>query len=195
MPFRDCGGSHRPPFRNCGRAFDSADAARTAEALANRPDLATRCFGCRAEKKKNAVNHSHVWNAGVGRNEEERKRDTTFFSFTVVAQTCCQSVQSHSGPVRVHGASHGSRSLRFVQKTFTLHRAMSYITPHLMTPRTGTPSSLILNPSLSEHKPCGDLRPQLSGAVAELRPFTGCEPNRIVEDPGVQALHRRRSVH
>ena len=129
------------------------------------------------------MHHSHVWNAGVGTNEAERKRDTTFFSFTVVAQTCCQSVQSHIGPMRVHGASHGSHSLRCAQKkTFTLHRAMSYITPHLMTPRTGTPSSLILNHSFSEHKPCGDLRPQLSGAVAEPRPFTGSEPKQLAED-------------
>ena len=43
-----------------------------------------------------------------------------------------------------------------------------------MTPSTGTPSTLILNLSFSEHKPCGDLRPQLSGALAEPRPFTTC---------------------
>ena len=36
---------------------------------------------------------------------------------------------------------------------------------------TGTPSSLILNHSFSEHKSCGVLRPQ-SGALAEPRPFT-----------------------
>ena len=49
---------------------------------------------------------------------------------------------------------------------------MSYVTPHLTTPTTGTPSSLFLNPSFGEHKPCGDLRPLLSGALAEPRPFT-----------------------
>ena len=58
---------------------------------------------------------------------------------------------------------------------------MSYITPHWMTPSAGTPSSLILNPFLSEHTPCGDLRPQLSGALAEPRP-TGCEPKQLAEN-------------
>ena len=56
---------------------------------------------------------------------------------------------------------------------------MSYVTPHLMTPSTGTPSSLMLNPSLSDHKPCGDLRPQLSGALAEPGPFTGKNPSLL----------------
>ena len=53
---------------------------------------------------------------------------------------------------------------------------MSYISPHLVTPSTGTPPPFILNPSFSEHKPCGDLRPQVSGALPEPRPFTGHEP-------------------
>ena len=59
-------------------------------------------------------------------------------------------------------------------KTVTLHRSMSYVTPHLITPSTGTPSlsptlssSHVLHPPLSEHKPCGDLRPHLSGAFVE----------------------------
>ena len=65
------------------------------------------------------------------------------------------------------------------QKTVTLHRALSYVVPHLITPSTGTLSlsstlfsSHVLHPPLSEHKPCGDLRPHLSGALAEPRPFT-----------------------
>ena len=75
-----------------------------------------------------------------------------------------------------------SRSTMFVScpKTFTLHRAMSYVTPHLTTPSTCTPSlsstlssSHVLHPPLSENKPCGDPRPHLSGALAEPRPFTG----------------------
>ena len=41
----------------------------------------------------------------------------------------------------------------------------------MMTPSQGTPSSHVLHPSLSEHKLCGDLRPHLSGALAEPRPF------------------------
>ena len=59
---------------------------------------------------------------------------------------------------------------------------MSYVTPHLTTPSTGTPSSLFLNPSFSEHKPCGDPRPQLSGALAEPRPFAGYEPKQLAEN-------------
>ena len=74
-----------------------------------------------------------------------------------------------------------SRSTLFVScsKTVTLHRAMTYVTPHLITLSTGIPSvsstlssSHVLHPPLSEHKPCGDLRPPLSGALAEPRPFT-----------------------
>ena len=56
------------------------------------------------------------------------------------------------------------------------------VTPHLMTPSTGTPSSLILDPSFSEHKLCGELRPQLSGALAEPRPCTGYKPKQLAED-------------
>ena len=37
-------------------------------------------------------------------------------------------------------------------------------------------------PLLSEHKPCGDLRPHLSGALAGPRPFTGCEPKQLTEN-------------
>ena len=75
-------------------------------------------------------------------------------------------------------------------KTVTHHRAMSYVTPHLITPSTGTPSlsptlsfSHVPHPLLSEHKPCGDLRPHLSGALAELRPLTGYEPKQLAENP------------
>ena len=68
-------------------------------------------------------------------------------------------------------------------KTITPHRAMSYITPHLMTPSTGTPSSLVLEPFLSAcTNLCEDLRPQLSGALAEPRPFAGYEPKQVAED-------------
>ena len=70
----------------------------------------------------------------------------------------------------------------FLQKTCTLHRAMSYVTPHMMTPSTGTPSSHVLHPSLSEHTPCGDLRPHLSGALAEPRPCSGYEPKQLAEN-------------
>ena len=60
--------------------------------------------------------------------------------------------------------------------------AMSYTLPHLMTPSTGSPSSLFLNQSSSEQKPCDDRRPQLSGAFAEPRPLTGYEPKQLAED-------------
>ena len=48
VSFRGCGGTRMPPFRECGGASDSADAARTSGSWANRPDLATQCFGRRA---------------------------------------------------------------------------------------------------------------------------------------------------
>ena len=77
----------------------------------------------------------------------------------------------------------------FCSKTVTLHRAMSYVTFHLITQSTGTPSlsstlssSHVLHPPLSEHKPCGDLRPHLSGPLVEPRPFTGCEPQQLAEN-------------
>ena len=59
---------------------------------------------------------------------------------------------------------------------------MSYITSHLMKPSTGTPSSFVLNPSFSEHKPCGDLRPQLSDALADPDRLQVCEPKQLTED-------------
>ena len=40
----------------------------------------------------------------------------TIFSCTVVAQTCCQSVQSHIDPMRMHGSSHEAHCLHFAQK-------------------------------------------------------------------------------
>ena len=85
---------------------------------------------------------------------------------------------------RASRVAHESRSTLLVScpKTVTLHRAVSYVTPHLMTPSTGTPSSLILNPSFSEHNPCGDQLPQLSGALAELGLFTGYEPKQLAEN-------------
>ena len=67
-------------------------------------------------------------------------------------------------------------------KTVILHRAMSQVTPHLMTPSTGILSSHVLHPPLSEHKPCGDLRPHLRGALVEPRPFTDYEPKQLAED-------------
>ena len=35
---------------------------------------------------------------------------------------------------------------------------------------------------MSKHKPCGDLRPQLSGALAKPRLFTGFEPKQLAEN-------------
>ena len=78
VSFRGCDGPHMLLIRECGRAPDSADTARTSGSWANRPDLATRCFGRRAEKKENSTNRRHPWNAGVGSNEVERKRGTNF---------------------------------------------------------------------------------------------------------------------
>ena len=69
----------------------------------------------------------------------------------------------------------------FAQKTFIFQRAMRRHTSLDDTARS-TLSSLILNPSLSEHKPCGDLRLHLSGALAEPRRFTGYEAKQLAEN-------------
>ena len=87
---------------------------------------------------------------------------------TVILSLVSRTDVTHHAWLKNHGAHCVSV---FAPRTFTLHRAMSHVTPHLMTPSTGTPSSLILNPSFSEHKPCGDPRPHLSGALAEPRPL------------------------
>ena len=72
----------------------------------------------------------------------------------------------------------------FRPKTFTSHphRAMSCTLQNL-TPRTGTASSPFPESVFQQpEQPCEDQRPQKSGALTELPPFTGYEPNRIVED-------------
>ena len=51
-----------------------------------------------------------------------------------------------------------------------------------MKPSTGTPSSHVLHPPLSEHETCGDLRPHLGGALAEPPPFTGYKPKQLAEN-------------
>ena len=71
VPFR-CGGSHT----SAAEHLKSADAAKTSGSWTNRPDLATQCCSCRAEKRESSTNHSHVWNAGSS--EAERKRGTNF---------------------------------------------------------------------------------------------------------------------
>ena len=51
------------------------------------------------------------------------------------------------------------------------------------TPRTGTPSSPFPESVFQRsEQPCEDQRPQQSGALTELPPLTGYEPNRIAED-------------
>ena len=63
------------------------------------------------------------------------------FSSTVVAQTCCQSVQSHIDPHALARLKSRGTLSAFRPKTLIPHRAISYTLPHLMTPHTGTPSS------------------------------------------------------
>ena len=99
----------------------------------------------------------------------------TIFSCTFVAQTCFYLLSECTHWLHaVAWLKSRSTSSAFRPKTLTPHRAMSYTLPHLMTPSTGTLSSLILNQSFCEPNPCEDRRPQLSGAVAEPRPFAGC---------------------
>ena len=94
----------------------------------------------------------------------------------VSLQSCCQSVQSNSGPRSTLSA--------FRPKTFTPNprRTMSYVLQNL-APRPGTPSSPFPESVFQRaEQPCGDQRPQQSGALTELPPLTGCKPNRIAED-------------
>ena len=105
---------------------------------------------------------------------------------TVVAQACCQSVQSHIDPVRMHGSSHEAHCLRFAPKNaLTSSRNVVYHAT-LDETKDGHSSSLILNPSFSEHRPCGNLRPQLSGALVEPRPLTSYAPRQLAEDQDYQ---------
>ena len=89
------------------------------------------------------------------------------YSHTLTACTCMAQVTKHIVCVSPRSTHTSSRSVAL---------------PHLMTPSTDTPSSHVLHPPISLHKPCGDLRPQLSGALAEPRPFTGNEPKQLVEN-------------
>ena len=83
----------------------------------------------------------------------------------VSLQSSCQSVQSH---IDLHAPS-------------WLHRAKSYTLQNL-TPRTGTPSSPFPESVfLQSEQTCGDQRPQHRGALTEIPPLTGYEPNRIAE--------------
>ena len=100
----------------------------------------------------------------------------------VVSQSCCQSVQSHIDPMHLHGSSHERRCLRFAQKTLTPHRAMSYTFAALDCTKHGHTFLTFLNQSSSEQNPCEDRRTQLSGSLAEPRPFAGNAPKQLVED-------------
>ena len=90
----------------------------------------------------------------------------TFFS-CAFCQRACPSLlsqlsrwiqpQSHALTPRTRVAR-DSRSTLFVScpKTVTPRRAMSHVTSHLRTPSTGTPSSHVPHPPVSEPKPCAD---------------------------------------
>ena len=70
-------------------------------------------------------------------------------------------------------------------KTVTLHHPLSYVTPHMITPGTCTPSlSSTLSsshPLVSQLQSCGDLRPHPSGPLAEPGPFRGYEPRQLLK--------------
>ena len=87
----------------------------------------------------------------------------------------------------LHGSSHEAHCLRFAPKTLTPHRAMSYTLPHLMTPRTGTPSSPFPGSvSQAAEQPCEDRRPQQCGPLTE--------PTHITVEPSCDwclVPHRR----
>ena len=84
--------------------------------------------------------------------------------------------------MHLHGSSHEAQCA-FRPKTLTPHRAMSYTFPHLMTPRTGTPSSPFPESVFQRaEQPCEDPQPQLSGALTEEPHCTGYEPHWLAED-------------
>ena len=60
---------------------------------------------------------------------------------------------------------------------------MWYTSPHLVTPRTGTPPSPFPESVFQRaESPCEDRRPQLSGALTEQPHFVGYEPMQLAED-------------
>ena len=131
------------------------------------------------------------WQSTAGANSTPSAH--TFFSCTV-CQRACPSLLSqlyshlvtwrHTLTPRTRVAQgiteHSVSVLR--QKTVTPRRAVSYVTPHLITPSTGTPSSHVLHAPVNEHKPCGDPRCNPSGALAEPRPFTVYEAKQPAEN-------------
>ena len=105
----------------------------------------------------------------------------TFFSCTVVVQSSCHCLQALTSRI-----TSGSRITEHV---------VSVLLPNSYTsPSTGTPSSHVQHPPLSEHKPCGDPRPHLSGALAEPRPCTGSEPKQLAENQDHSHFTRDKQV-
>ena len=81
--------------------------------------------------------------------------------------TCVAQVTKHIvcvSPKNTHSSSHNVEHLATLGDT-----------------GTGTPSSLLLNQSFCEHKPCEDRRPQLSGALAKPRPFQVTIPSSLLK--------------
>ena len=92
------------------------------------------------------------------------------FSCTILAQSRCSLVVI----VFSHTLTHAPARLK--------SRSTLPALPHLMTPRTGTPSSPFEQVFQRAERPCEDRRPQLSGAMAEPQLFTGYEHQQLAED-------------
>ena len=78
----------------------------------------------------------------------------TFFSRTVCAVILSLTSRNHA---RLKAQESRSTLLVSCPKTVTLHRAMSYVTPHLVTQSTGTPS---FSPTQSSSHASTSLRAQ-----------------------------------
>ena len=70
-----------------------------------------------------------------------------------------------------------------------IHMPSRNVVRHTSLDDTEHGQSLVPNPSFSEHKPCEDPRPQLSGALAEPRLFTDEQLARQRPDSALDLVH------
>ena len=125
---------------------------------------------------------------GEGRGERGKQHTVhTFFLMrsccTVILSLTSRTNLTHHAWLKNHGAHCWCFSTKHSHFIEEWHQARAL------------PSSLFLNPSFSEHKPCGDLRPQLSGAWAEPRFLYRIWAQAACWRPVLQALHRRQAAH
>ena len=98
--------------------------------------------------------------------------------FLLVARVYSHTIDLHA-PAWLKIEAH---LLSLTSKHWILGAPCRYTLQNL-TPRTSTPSSPFPEPVFpNSEQPCEDQRPLQRGALTETPPFTGYEPNQIVED-------------